>query len=167
MWLNRGRFAVNGGLGYVLKPPWMRGTGPSLPPLRLRVTVLSCQRLPNNNASYDIADVYVLASIHAAETVERRTHTIDNNGLCPAYGQAVGKMEGQGEPLEFAVPEPEVALLRIAAMDDDIGKDSLLGQCCLPVTAIRTGVRHVPLFDAHNTRFKFASILCRFEIEDY
>jgi hypothetical protein len=68
MWLNRGRFAENGGLGYVLKPPFMRGTGPPLPPLRLVVTVLSCQRLPNNNAAYDIADTYVAAGVHAGDT---------------------------------------------------------------------------------------------------
>ena len=39
MWLNRGRFAENGGLGFVLKPPFMRGTGPAMPPARLAVTV--------------------------------------------------------------------------------------------------------------------------------
>ena len=162
MWLNRGRFAENGGLGYVLKPPHMRGTGPPLPPARLAVTVLSCQRLPNNNASYDIADVYVSAAVHAVDAREQRTQTVGNNGLNPAYGS-----DGAGERLEFGVAEPEVAVLRLVAWDDDFGKDEVLGQFCLPVACVRTGVRHVPLYDAHNTRFQFASLLCRFELGDY
>ena len=106
MWLNRGLFAVNGGLGYVLKPPHMRGTGPPLPPRRLAVEVLSCQRLPNNNASYDLADVYVSATVHGApaDARELRTATVDNNGLNPAFGTP----PGAGERLEFVVTEPEV-----------------------------------------------------------
>ena len=57
-----------------------------------------------------------------------------------------------------------MALLRLVAWDDDFGADQALGQHCLPLAAIRPGVRHVPLYDPHNTRFKFASLLCRFEL---
>jgi hypothetical protein len=102
-------------------------------------------------------------AVAPAAAQELRTLTVNNNGFNPAYGAP----EGAGEKLRFGVAEPEVAVLRLVAYDDDFGKDALLGQFCLPVSCIRTGVRHVPLYDAHNTRYQFASLLCRFEIEDY
>ncbi len=64
MWLNFGKFQENGGCGYVLKPPHMLGTGPKMLPCQLAINVLSCQRLPNNAASSDIVDVYVVVEVH-------------------------------------------------------------------------------------------------------
>lgn len=64
IWLNFGKFQENRSTGYVLKPPYMRGKGPKMLPCQLVVNVLSCQRLPNNDASSDIVDVYVVLELH-------------------------------------------------------------------------------------------------------
>ncbi|KAJ1471026.1 PLC-like phosphodiesterase [Baffinella frigidus] len=56
--LNHARFLENGNCGYVLKPPYQRGTGPKAAP------VVSCQRLPNN-FSKDVCGPYVTLTLRA------------------------------------------------------------------------------------------------------
>ena len=56
---------------YVLKTPFLRGTGPRMEPTLLRVSVLSCQRLPNNAGSRDILDPYVKVLLPARRAPRR------------------------------------------------------------------------------------------------
>jgi len=168
IWLNFAKFQENGGTGYVLKPPYMRGQGPKMLPSQLIVNVLSCQRLPNNDASSDIVDVYVHLELHGlhGDAQARRTTTIMDNGFNPSY---VSKEEGEdeslaelGEEFVFEVNDREVAFLKLMVMDENVRHDDMIGQCCIPLTAIRPGIRHVPLYDTYNGLLPHAGILCRF-----
>ena len=94
----------------------------------------------------------------AGVAVQRRqTKTVLNNGFNPTFE------DGQMGP--FTAPDPELSFVRIAVMDDDTGKDRLAAVSCLPIAAIRPGVRHVPLFDARGAEVPYAGVLCRFLIE--
>ena len=94
----------------------------------------------------------------AGQAVQRhRTRTAPNNGFNPTFD------EGFFGPV--AVPDPDLALLRIAVMDDDTGADRLAAVACLPVSAVRPGVRHVALFDARGGEVPYAGVLCDFRVE--
>lgn len=61
----------------------------------LEVKVLSCQRLPNNNASRDIVDPYVRVELYGVDEDEKlneKTHRVDNNGFNPAFNDGDGKL---------------------------------------------------------------------------
>jgi len=161
MWLNFGKFLENGSTGYILKPAYMRGTGPKLLPCHLSVCVLSCQRLPNNHASSDIVDVYVQVELHGVygDSQVKRTGVVPDNGFNPSFNG------GKGEEFSFEIQEREVAILKFLVMDEDFGQDDMIGQCCIPVTCIRPGIRHVPLYDTYNGPVNYAGILCKFSID--
>ena len=52
-------------------------------------------------------------------------------------------------------------MLRIVVVDDDIGKDFQIGENSLPLTCVRPGYRHVPLFDSSENLIRQAGVLCR------
>uniref|UniRef100_A0A0C3SGL0 phosphoinositide phospholipase C n=1 Tax=Guillardia theta (strain CCMP2712) TaxID=905079 RepID=A0A0C3SGL0_GUITC len=126
------------------------------------VCVLSCQRLPNNEASSDILDPYVQVELSGApgDSQVKRTVTIQDNGFNPVFGG------GRGEAFEFEIQEREVAMLKILVMDEDISTFTVVGQCCIPVTCIRPGYRHVTLYDTHNGTLHYSGVLCKFSIEN-
>jgi len=160
MSLNFGKFLENNQFGYVLKSPYLRGTGHRMEPLILRVTVLSCQRLPNNNNSRDIIDPYVKLDLHGVGSDNKqglyKTRTVLDNGFNPVFNN------GRGETFAFEIYDPDSAILRIIAMDEDVGQDDFIGACSVPVSVLRAGYRHVPLLDEYNTAVRQAGILCRF-----
>jgi len=166
MWLNFWRFRENASTGYVLKPPYMRGTAPKLLPIRLTVVILSLQRLPNKIASSDILDPFVMVELISPgndstgiEVQMRKTATIVDNGFNAVFGG------GRGEPMEFDCQDREVAMLKICVYDEDIGSNTLVGQFAAPVTAIRPGYRHVPLHDTFNGCMRYTGILAKFAID--
>ena len=59
---------------------------------------------------------------------------------------------------------PELALLRLAVLDDD---HTLVGQRVLPVEHLRAGFRHITLRNKHNYPLGMASIFVHIKIEDY
>mmetsp|Transcript_6992 Transcript_6992/g.16227 ORF Transcript_6992/g.16227 Transcript_6992/m.16227 type:complete len:826 (-) Transcript_6992:326-2803(-) len=159
MQLNYGKFIENGNTGYVLKPPYMRETGVRACEVNLEVRVLSCQRLPNNNASRDIVDPYVRVEVYGVDEDEKlneKTRVIDNNGFNPVFNDKGEKT------MSFTIRSRENAMLRISVLDQDVGQDDFIGQFCLPVTCIRNGYRHVPLYDANNGTVHSAGVLCWF-----
>mmetsp|Transcript_66796 Transcript_66796/g.164629 ORF Transcript_66796/g.164629 Transcript_66796/m.164629 type:complete len:812 (+) Transcript_66796:154-2589(+) len=160
MQLNFGKFEENGRSGYVLKPPFMRLTGVKAVPMKLTVTVLSCQRLPNHRGG-EILDPYVKVELHGLgpDARQQQTKAVSDNGFNPAYGQ------GEGESFEFPVKEPESALLRVIVLDQVKGQDDFIGQSTVPVTCLRRGYRHLPLYERSNGTISLAGVLCKFEME--
>jgi len=161
MWLNFWRFRENNSTGYVLKPPYMRGTAPKLLPIRLTVVILSLQRLPNKTASSDILDPFVQIELTGpGKDVEiTRTATVTDNGFNAVFGG------GRGEAFEFDTQEREVSMLKISVFDEDPMQVTLVGQSALPITAIRPGYRHVALHDVSNGAIRYAGVLAKFAIE--
>ena len=162
MWLNFWRFRENASTGYVLKPPYMRGTAPKMLPIRLTVVILSLQRLPNKTASSDILDPFVQVEIVGPgkdSSEVKKTATIQDNGFNAVFGG------GRGEAVEFDVQDREVSMLKICVYDEDPMQVTLVGQFAAPLTALRVGYRNVPLHDNFNGCMKYTGLLAKFAID--
>ena len=107
--LNHGKFADNGGIGYVLKPEWMRKPGGARAPAKkMTITVISGQQLPKPHQSSkgEMIDPYVEVDIlgEDEDTVKKKTKVINDNGFNPQWN----------ETFDFSVKSPEITLLRVA-----------------------------------------------------
>ncbi|KAM6960546.1 LOW QUALITY PROTEIN: 1-phosphatidylinositol 4,5-bisphosphate phosphodiesterase eta-1 [Aplochiton taeniatus] len=151
MQLNRAKFMVNGGSGYVLKPPAMCNGSfnpfcdeplPACPKKQLILKIISGQQLPKPPDSMlgdrgEIIDPFVEVEIIGlpADCCKEQTRVVDDNGFNPVWE----------ETLSFTLHMAEVALVRFLVWDHDpIGRD-FVGQRTVAFTSLMPGYRHVYL----------------------
>ncbi|XP_051512041.1 1-phosphatidylinositol 4,5-bisphosphate phosphodiesterase eta-1-like isoform X1 [Myxocyprinus asiaticus] len=151
MQLNRAKFMVNGGSGYVLKPgPMCKGSFnplhddplPANPKKQLVIKIISGQQLPKPPDSMlgdrgEIIDPFVEVEIIGipVDCCKEQTRVVDDNGFNPVWE----------ETLSFTLQMPEVALVRFLVWDHDpIGRD-FVGQRTVAFSSLMTGYRHVYL----------------------
>ncbi|XP_055899333.1 1-phosphatidylinositol 4,5-bisphosphate phosphodiesterase delta-4-like isoform X4 [Biomphalaria glabrata] len=169
MQLNQGRFMDNGGVGYVLKPPFLLSeerfkfvTGNlnrSANSMRnVKLTIISGFQFPKpkNSQKGEVIDPFVKVSVHgvAADEAKFRTKVIQNNGFNPRWY----------ETFSFKVKVPELALLRFTVKDQDPGKDDFIGYYCIPLSSIQEGYRHFPLYDKHDNIYRQSLIFIHITI---
>ncbi|MFT7815776.1 inactive phospholipase C-like protein 1 isoform X1 [Arapaima gigas] len=162
--LHRARFAANGGCGFVLRPAVMReevsyfsantqDCVPGVPPLTLRVKVISAHSLPKPQgagAKGEVIDPYVVLELHGvpADCAEQRTRTAAQNQDDPLFD----------ETFEFRVNLPELALLRFVVLDDDYIGDDFIGQYSVALECLQPGYRTVPLLGLAGEPLPHASL---------
>ncbi|KAM3875169.1 1-phosphatidylinositol 4,5-bisphosphate phosphodiesterase eta-1-like [Diretmus argenteus] len=151
MQLNRAKFMVNGGSGYVLKPPPMcKGSFnpfcddplPAYPKKQLILKIISGQQLPKPPDSMlgdrgEIIDPFVEVEIIGlpVDCCKEQTRVVDDNGFNPVWE----------ENLSFTLHMAEVALVRFLVWDHDpIGRD-FVGQRTVAFSSLMPGYRHVYL----------------------
>uniref|UniRef100_A0A3B4T6K1 Phosphoinositide phospholipase C n=1 Tax=Seriola dumerili TaxID=41447 RepID=A0A3B4T6K1_SERDU len=151
MQLNRAKFMVNGGSGYVLKPPPMcKGSFnpfsddplPAYPKKQLILKIISGQQLPKPPDSMlgdrgEIIDPFVEVEIIGlpVDCCKEQTRVVDDNGFNPVWE----------ETLSFTLHMAEVALVRFLVWDHDpIGRD-FIGQRTVAFSSLMPGYRHVYL----------------------
>ncbi|XP_062860437.1 1-phosphatidylinositol 4,5-bisphosphate phosphodiesterase eta-1 [Trichomycterus rosablanca] len=151
MQLNRAKFMVNGGCGYVLKPPPMcKGSFnphsddplPAHPKKQLLLKIISGQQLPKPPDSMlgdrgEIIDPFVEVEIIGlpVDCCKEQTRVVDDNGFNPVWE----------ETLSFTLHMPEIALVRFLVWDHDpIGRD-FVGQRTVAFSSLMPGYRHVYL----------------------
>ncbi|XP_044059631.1 1-phosphatidylinositol 4,5-bisphosphate phosphodiesterase eta-1 isoform X2 [Siniperca chuatsi] len=151
MQLNRAKFKVNGGIGYVLKPPPMcKGSFnpfsddplPAYPKKQLILKIISGQQLPKPPDSMlgdrgEIIDPFVEVEIIGlpVDCCKEQTRVVDDNGFNPVWE----------ETLSFTLHMAEVALVRFLVWDHDpIGRD-FIGQRTVAFSSLMPGYRHVYL----------------------
>uniref|UniRef100_A0A672Z6C1 Phosphoinositide phospholipase C n=1 Tax=Sphaeramia orbicularis TaxID=375764 RepID=A0A672Z6C1_9TELE len=151
MQLNRAKFMVNGGSGYVLKPPPMcKGSFnpfsddplPAYPKKQLILKIISGQQLPKPPDSMlgdrgEIIDPFVEVEIIGlpVDCCKEQTRVVDDNGFNPVWE----------ESLSFTLHMAEVALVRFLVWDHDpIGRD-FIGQRTVAFSSLMPGYRHVYL----------------------
>ncbi|XP_070761630.1 1-phosphatidylinositol 4,5-bisphosphate phosphodiesterase eta-1 [Enoplosus armatus] len=151
MQLNRAKFMVNGGIGYVLKPPPMcKGSFnpfsddplPAYPKKQLILKIISGQQLPKPPDSMlgdrgEIIDPFVEVEIIGlpVDCYKEQTRVVDDNGFNPVWE----------ETLSFTLHMAEVALVRFLVWDHDpIGRD-FIGQRTVAFSSLMPGYRHVYL----------------------
>ncbi|XP_029026990.1 1-phosphatidylinositol 4,5-bisphosphate phosphodiesterase eta-1 isoform X2 [Betta splendens] len=151
MQLNRAKFLVNGGSGYVLKPPPMcKGSFnpfsddplPAYPKKQLILKIISGQQLPKPPDSMlgdrgEIIDPFVEVEIIGlpVDCCKEQTRVVDDNGFNPVWE----------ETLSFTLHMAEVALVRFLVWDHDpIGRD-FIGQRTVAFSSLMPGYRHVYL----------------------
>eukprot|EP00049_Salpingoeca_infusionum_P011529 m.200566 g.200566 ORF g.200566 m.200566 type:complete len:1108 (+) comp14961_c0_seq1:248-3571(+) len=161
--LNLGKFADNGGCGYILKPPLLNSLDstfnpgvPSSVPAEmhqtLTVRILSGQSMPKpHRAGHDthrgeVVDPYVQVTVHGmkGDNNQARTTTVNDNGLNPIWGT-------DKDILEFDVSFPALALVEFNVYDEDflIG-DDFIAQAVIPLEALKPGYRQVQLCTRSN-----------------
>ncbi|XP_039986029.1 1-phosphatidylinositol 4,5-bisphosphate phosphodiesterase eta-1 isoform X2 [Xiphias gladius] len=149
--LNRAKFMVNGGSGYVLKPlPMCKGSFnpfsddplPAYPKKQLILKIISGQQLPKPPDSMlgdrgEIIDPFVEVEIIGlpVDCCKEQTRVVDDNGFNPVWE----------ETLSFTLHMAEVALVRFLVWDHDpIGRD-FIGQRTVAFSSLMPGYRHVYL----------------------
>ncbi|XP_061565105.1 1-phosphatidylinositol 4,5-bisphosphate phosphodiesterase delta-3-A-like [Cololabis saira] len=168
--LNQGRFLQNGGCGYVLKPPFMRGPetrfnpenvggGPGHAPVLLTVRVISAQQLPRPpwDKPSSIVDPQVWVEIHgvAMDNARKKTPYVDNNGFNPRWDCS----------FTFTVQSPALALVRFVVEDHDFtSRDDFLGQFTLPLGCLRSGYRHVRLLNQDGSSLSPSSLFVHLKV---
>ncbi|XP_058489368.1 1-phosphatidylinositol 4,5-bisphosphate phosphodiesterase eta-1 isoform X3 [Solea solea] len=151
MQINRAKFMVNGGSGYVLKPPPMcKGSFnsfsddplPAYPKKQLLLKIISGQQLPKPPDSMlgdrgEIIDPFVEVEIIGlpVDCCKEQTRVVDDNGFNPVWE----------ETLSFTLHMAEIALVRFLVWDHDpIGRD-FIGQRTVAFSSLMPGYRHVYL----------------------
>ncbi|CAL1269521.1 unnamed protein product [Larinioides sclopetarius] len=172
--LYQGWFQQNGNCGYTLKPSFLRDplclySGgctkdplPGVEPTVLNLKIISAQQLPQPkgaSAKASSIDPYIVVQIYGMgiDCAEARTRT--HEGHSPIFD----------ESFEFTVTVPELALLRIAVLDDEFIGDDFIGQYTIPLTCLRRGYRHLRLLSNNGdplyntTLFVYVSMTTRSE----
>jgi phosphatidylinositol phospholipase C delta len=169
MRLNRAKFLANGRCGYLLKPRCLRLK--NVPPgsygdrKQLSVTVICGVRLPRPNGSQrgEVIDPYVQLFITGVDgddtsAIPRETAVIVNNGFNPIWN----------ETFTFPINSVEMAILTLRIMEKDtVGRDELIAESSMPLSALRLGYRAVPIFDKDMTPVPPpACLFCHFDITE-
>lgn len=164
MKMNRGKFEINGRCGFVLKPECMRlpNTARSFhDEMVLTVTILRGVQLPKpgNRATGEIIDPYVQVFVSGLGTDDTsatpsETHVVDDNGFNPVWN----------ESFVFTVNAVELGMLTIRVREKDAIGSELVGDNCIPLQALREGLRCVPLYVADSDRLHPAPtcVMCLF-----
>ncbi|CAF1285163.1 unnamed protein product [Adineta steineri] len=149
MWLHHGFFSDNGGCGYLLKPSYLLSNDETFDPKEkvhenvkyLQIHIISAQHLPKKTDSIeniDIADPYVEVVTHGiqCDNTKHRTPSVRNNGLNPIWDYKIN----------LDIYCPELCLILFKVRDKDrFTRSALLGQACIPFTALQLGYRHIKL----------------------
>lgn len=150
--LNHALFAPGG--GYVLKPPCLRH--PKVfereERITVKLTVISAQRLPPT------PDLFVEATLIAPDDLEdsSRTRRIHEPTLNPRWDT----------PMTFAiVTKPSLLALTFLHLEIKQSGNGLVAQWIRPLAEYSRGWRYLPLEDATRSKFLFASLFVRLDIE--
>ncbi|XP_076818482.1 inactive phospholipase C-like protein 1 isoform X1 [Clavelina lepadiformis] len=171
--INDGKFSMNGGCGYVLKPAIMRDpmayyssqlrdSIPGVKPKLLHLRVISGQNFPKprgGGAKGQVIDPYVLIEIFGvpADCAEQRTRTAPNNsGVSPIFD----------ESFEFHLVVSSLGLVRFVVLDDDFIGDEFIGQYTIPFECLRPGYRHLRLRSIFDEPLENATLFVHIAISD-
>ncbi|XP_035256950.1 1-phosphatidylinositol 4,5-bisphosphate phosphodiesterase epsilon-1-like isoform X2 [Anguilla anguilla] len=160
MQLNRTMFEACGGCGYILKPPvlWDRNCPlysnfsplererEDMSPVHFSLTIISGQNLcpGSSGAGSPCVEVDVLGA--PADCVRYRTKPVHRNALNPMWG----------ERFLFRVLVEELAFLRFAVVENN--SSQVTAQRILPLSALRSGYRHVQLRNLQNDTLEVSSL---------
>eukprot|EP00045_Choanoeca_perplexa_P014126 m.164381 g.164381 ORF g.164381 m.164381 type:complete len:1094 (+) comp16577_c0_seq3:100-3381(+) len=171
-----GKFADNGGCGYLLKPGALRQVHSTFNPNRphtfpvdsfrvVQLEIISGQQLPKplrnskKNHRGEVIDPYVIVKLNGvpADQAEAKTKVINNNGFNPVWKQK----------MQFNVRLPELALLTFQVYDDDrFNGDDFIASATIPVPSLQQGYRQVHLNSINNKRVSGASLFVRISVLD-
>ena len=170
MWINRGKFRLNGKCGYVTKPHLLRdhkfGFDPykhqtwqaHVKPVNVTVTVLSARHLikPGRGVASPYVEVDVVGVMNDT-AMKRRTRVIQDNGFKPTWN----------ETFKFEISMPELACLVFTVNDEDMfGDSNAIGQAVLPLgtfdrPTLRPGWRSIQLHGVYGDPMPLSALLVK------
>ncbi|XP_043120316.1 1-phosphatidylinositol 4,5-bisphosphate phosphodiesterase gamma-2 isoform X2 [Puntigrus tetrazona] len=157
MQLNGALFSLNGGMGYVLKPEWIRDPAKKKPAKQsIIIRVMAARHLPNPD---HIVSPFVQVELWPytggqADDYSFKTTLFKDNGLNPVW---LGPMN---PPKCFKIDEPDLAFLRFVVFEEDTFSDAkFLAQATFPVRGVRSGYRSVQLKNRCSENLELSSLL--------
>lgn len=165
-WTNDGKFQDNGGIGYILKPQFMREStitfNPEIKPKSsktLELTIISGWQLPKvvekenqKPGQGEVIDPYIKVSINgiASDRKSVKTKVVKNNGFNPVWDAS----------FKIPISNQDLATVTFVVSDADlVSADDFVAQYSLPLYCIRDGYRYVPLKDKHGKLIDNSSLL--------
>ncbi|XP_039763945.1 1-phosphatidylinositol 4,5-bisphosphate phosphodiesterase gamma-1 isoform X2 [Pararge aegeria] len=161
MQINVGKFKQNGNCGYVLKPEVMmlEGYSPyhsSFVEKRVRPMTVNVNVILGRHLIMASRGPFVELEIIGAEYdngLKIGTRPSTENFTNPIWN----------EYCEFVVKFPDLALLRLAVMDEDIfGDPYVIAHAVYPLTCLRGGFRSVTLLNGHSEELEASVLLVHF-----
>jgi len=178
MLLNYAKFASNGGIGYVLKPKYLRHNFTSdpnyhpreltkrKPVKKLILKIISGQQIrPDKFDSKEIIDPYVEIKIRGLEIDEQnnstyRTQTVKDNGFHPIWAK-----KDHPNVYEFDIYAPDFCFLVFNIFDEDmVGRDKM-GWYAIEFNHIQQGYRVIPILNNRCQPINHSYIFCHISIE--
>ncbi|KAJ1084330.1 hypothetical protein NDU88_004481 [Pleurodeles waltl] len=161
MQINNALFSTNGLSGYVLQPECMRndsynpqpGARPSTEKMNLTVRVIGARHLPKIGRSITCPFVEVEICGCEYDSGKFKTTVVNDNGLNPVWGRPQ-------QPVSFSFHDPNITFLRFVVYEEDVFSDpNFLAHSTIPIKAIKTGFRSVPLKNAYSEDIELATLL--------
>ena len=148
-WLNRGKFAANGGCGFIRKPKYLidpstSASKESTPTLNVTIVAGSGWENFKDADLFDAPDTYIRVTVtgNMKDSISYTTSTFNDHERTGPQAQP-----HFNEIFTFRIVQPELALLLFTAYDKDTAtQDDFLAQYCIPVNMLRSGVRILPLY---------------------
>eukprot|EP00741_Cyanophora_paradoxa_P001939 tig00000523_g1878.t1 len=146
--LNQGKFMMNGGCGYVLKPRYQRdaylskgGAKPAADPSTAATVhfMIQSATMIEKPDVFESDDLYVRIQIFGAQEDTKQAQTpVAKNKQAPVWGR----------PFVFSVKCADLCLVRIAIYDKDVGtSDDFIAGVVFPFPCLRPGYRNLRLVD--------------------
>jgi phosphatidylinositol phospholipase C, delta len=146
IFMNRGKFADNGGSGYIKKPQFLldgKKTGASAKTLTFTILAGSGWEAFKNADIVGAPDTYVKVSICGKNGSSQQTKVFSEARVGP------NAQPHWNEKITLESKCPELDLVLFEVFDQDPDADDLLGYYCCSVLNVQKGLKHVPLFDVH------------------
>ncbi|KAG6547346.1 hypothetical protein Mapa_011283 [Marchantia paleacea] len=164
-WIGQGFFLANGACGYVRKPEVLLPESSLdyeqilnlLPKLNLKVTVLLGTHWHTHFDYFKKPDFYVKVAVHGIppDSLKKKTQVATSNK----------EPHWEDEQFEFPIRVPDIAILRFEVWEyDRMNPDDFVGQACLPVNEIRSGIRVVQL-RSKKGKLRSSKLLCDLKLE--
>eukprot|EP01147_Barroeca_monosierra_P010231 gene10230-2387_t len=178
MHVNLGKFADNGGCGYLLKPEDLRNpstnfnpNAPSTVPVEksrtLTLRIISGQHLPkpkrndHDHAGGEIIDPYVRVTIHGirGDNKQSKSSVVNDNGFNPRWSDQ--------DVMEFDVGYPDLCLVHFEVFDDDFfTSDDFVAQSVIPFNSLMPGYRHIRLYSQNHAPLTQTTIFVHVSISE-
>ena len=146
IFMNRGKFADNGGAGYIKKPKFLldgKKSGALPKKISFNVLVGSGWEAFKNADFLNAPDTYVKISICGKNGSSGQTKVFSEARVGPK-AQPVWN-----EQIELESKCPELDLVLFEVFDQDPDLDDLLGYYCCTVQNLQKGLKCVPLYDMY------------------
>ncbi|CAF1590759.1 unnamed protein product [Adineta ricciae] len=166
MHLNAGRFAANGGSGYILMPDYIRSfdhlkTEINTVSMLLKIRIVAVRHLRSDQVK-SISKVYIRTSI---DTGSKRKQADNQSLLTTIYGpcgiwDSKKSSSKQNDQLlaqnSLQSHNKDVDILSFEVVTDN---EEFCGQSTIPLSCLRSGIRSVQLYDKFNERLDLSALL--------
>ncbi|UJR35131.1 hypothetical protein I4U23_027902 [Adineta vaga] len=166
MHLNAGRFAANGGSGYILMPDYIRSFDNNRPEIctismLLKIRVVAVRHIRSDQVK-SISKVQIRITIITGSKkrpYENQNLTTIINGPCGIWDSKQSSSKQSDQLLtqnSLQSSNKDVDILYFEVVTDN---EEFCGQSTIPLSSLRSGIRSVQLYDKFNERLDMSALL--------